>query len=138
MERSFTSSCRVEGDGRPIRNVLVVDDDEDFRNALAECLRDHGFTVVEHRCLKSMPPLPSLARIELVIADYELPDGDGIAFSDDFHRLHPTVPVILVSASCSALLDDATQSRAFLHLLRKPFAYDALSTLMETARSGVR
>jgi DNA-binding response OmpR family regulator len=81
------------------RDVLVVDDDEDFRRIVARSLERHGVTVrvVEHpdaamqACLERVP--------ELILMDVWMPGRSGLQACRVF-RQHPVtsqVPILLMS-----------------------------------------
>jgi len=42
--------------------VLLLDDDDAFRTALTELLRDDGHTVQAYASIAELPPLPELPR----------------------------------------------------------------------------
>lgn len=44
--------------------------------------------------------IPVIARVDLLLLDIRLPDGDGIDFLDDLTGQHVSVPVLLLSSSC--------------------------------------
>ena len=54
-------------------------------------------------------------------------EGDsGVAFAERFHRAHPHVPVVLITADWMRRLDEHLADHAYLHLWHKPFEYDTL------------
>jgi CheY-like chemotaxis protein len=83
------------------RRVLIVDDDDDIREALAELLRQEGFEVVEardgHGALKMMTaPAP-----DVILLDLSMPNMDGWEFRDAMLKsnLLTQVPVIVMTAA---------------------------------------
>lgn len=136
MARSSASTCP----NRPRRNnapfILLVDDDEDFRNGLAEHLRDDGFLVRECSVPEQLPPLATLRDVSLLITDYELPGDDGLRFSDRFHGTYPQVPIVMVTSYRTLHLEAATRQRHFIHLLPKPLEYAQLLALLDSLEAG--
>jgi len=59
-------------------HVLVVDDDEDTRNALAEFVGDQGYTVALAADLREARIQLVRQQPDLLLADLRLPDGDGM------------------------------------------------------------
>jgi len=109
---------------RPV--VLVIDDDPDFRTALAENLCDDGFDVLHFDSPEEIPPLEELGPIDCVITDYQMPRQNGLSFADRFHATHPGVPIVMVTAWCHGNLVDEVKRRSFLRLVHKPVAYPDL------------
>jgi DNA-binding NtrC family response regulator len=112
--------------------VLLVDDDQDFRKALADNLADDGIVVHQFDRPSQVPPLDSLDELTMVILDYQMEGENGLEFADKFHASHPEVPVVLVTAYWSAYLDAEVERRGYLTLRRKPVDYEDLARLLPT------
>lgn len=110
--------------------VLLLDDDEDFRRALADNLTDDGIVVHQFCRPSQVPPLDSLERLTMLILDYQLDGENGLEFADRFHDSHPGVPVVMVTAFWSDHLDAEVERRRYLTLRRKPVDYEELARLL--------
>jgi DNA-binding NtrC family response regulator len=110
--------------------VLLLDDDEDFRSALAANLADDGFRVTEFARPADLPPLTSLQGLTMLILDYQMSGENGLSVADRFHATHPDVPVVMVTAYWSDYLDAEVAARDFITLRRKPVDYDELAKLI--------
>jgi DNA-binding NtrC family response regulator len=120
----------------PKQTIVLLDDDEGFRNALAENLRDDGYRVVEYATAHDVPPLGALGEVQGVVTDYDMPGTNGLTFADRFHAAYPKVPIIMVTGVCTKSLEAQAATRSFVCLLRKPIQYDQLHSLLH-ATSGV-
>ena len=109
--------------------VLLLDDDENFRNALAENLREDGYDVVEYGTAHELP-LTALGQVQVLVTDYDMPGTNGLTFADSFHAAYPDVPIIMVTGACTKNLEAQAAARGFVSLLRKPLEYDKLHTLL--------
>lgn len=112
--------------------VLLVDDDEVFREALAENLRIDGHEVAD---LGAAPPRDGPVRSDrygILITEYEVPGRNGFELADRFHGYRPR-PVLLVTAHASATIERQVGARWFMRLLSKPLSYDALHRLLHDA-----
>lgn len=109
--------------------VVLVDDEDTFRTALAETLRDDGHEVIEYKAANDAAALQQ-DEVEVLITDYEMPAVDGLAFADRFHTSHPTVPVVLITAFPTANLVTHATARHYLRLLRKPLDYNDLRSVL--------
>ena len=114
----------------PHGTVLLLDDDDSFRNALAENLRDDGYNVAEYTTAHEVPPLTALGEVRAVVTDYDMPGTNGLIFADMFHAVHPNVPVIMVTSACTKTLEAQAAARDFVSLLRKPIEYGQLYHLL--------
>lgn len=110
--------------------VLLLDDDDDFRLALAANLIDDGYRV--HHCARTteLPPLVSLEAVSMLIVDLQLQGEDGLSFADRFHATHPHVPVVMTTAYASEFLERQVAAREFITLCRKPVYYEELARLL--------
>ncbi len=113
--------------------VLLVEDEGLIRLTLAETLQDAGYAVTEAVNGDEACALLEAAPFDLLLTDIQMPGGtDGVAVARDFHRRHPTSPVVYMSGRPDALSRVALSGREAL--LRKPFGggqmLDALRTLL--------
>ncbi len=112
--------------------ILLVDGDPDFRQALAENLRDDGYEVV---AFEAPPPAPELGRlggVDLLVTDFHLPHTSGIAFAEAFHRAFPAGRVVLVTADPSPEIAAAAGARPYLTFRNKPIAYADLRSAIRS------
>jgi two-component system nitrogen regulation response regulator GlnG len=131
MRPSSTSTCRHELPARSGQVILLLDDDREFRSAVAEILRDDGHEVLDYADPAEVPPLQSLGRVTALVTDYRMPGTDGVTFADRFHAAHPGAPVIVTTSYTTAFLESAVAARPYIHLLRKPMDYTTLIALVE-------
>lgn len=109
----------------PPATILVVDDEQPFRESLAEMLRDDGHVVLDYSQPAEVPPLGGLEGIDLLLTDFDMPGKTGLAFADEFHVQRPDVPVLLVTAHHAGLEREVAR-RPFLRMIAKPVGYDLL------------
>jgi CheY-like chemotaxis protein len=77
--------------------ILVVEDDDDNRELLAELLRMEGHDVEEAPDAERALELAGTRTFDAVIADVGLPRMDGIALARELRRRTPEVAVVAVS-----------------------------------------
>jgi two-component system response regulator MprA len=89
----------------PGKTVLVVDDDRDIREAMADALEAEGYRVATAsdgldalRWLRAQPDEASLA--SLILLDLMMPNMDGVAFRREQAQDGKlrSIPVVLLSA----------------------------------------
>jgi two-component system probable response regulator PhcQ len=84
-----SAAINEETDERPLRRVLIVDDEENVRNAMRRSLRKEGyelhFAEGPAEALEIMAELP----IDLVLSDHMMPQMTGMEFLTLVHDRYP-------------------------------------------------
>jgi DNA-binding response OmpR family regulator len=97
-----------------MKRILLVEDEPTTREILAEVLRGEGYTVDTVAGVSAANVCLGSLEYELVVADWLLPDGDGVAVADRAAALG--VKTLVVSGVISELPGDAHLRH---HLIRK-------------------
>lgn len=118
--------------------VLLIEEDEDFRQALLSSLADDGHPVRAFARSADVPPFASLEGVTMLVLDYAADGDGGLALADRFHRVHPDVPVVMVAAYVSRHLEAEAGARDFLTLRRKPVDYEDLARLLPPRAQSLR
>src|SRR2546430_8390865 len=79
------------------RTILVIEDDPSMRRFLRNVLVGHGHNVIEADRVAAATKAVGHERLDVVLLDLGLPDGDGL---DVLRAMRPdnTTPVIVLSA----------------------------------------
>jgi DNA-binding NtrC family response regulator len=104
--------------------VLLVDDDEIMRVSLEDRLRMEGFETSAAADFSTARRLLRERGYDLVATDIRLPDGDGRALFEEVCRLHPGIPVILMTGFMSVEDAVALTKAGAADYLTKPFDLD--------------
>lgn len=115
----------------PLR-VLVVDDDANIRELLAEYLRGRGAEVDTADTVATGLALLARLPLDAVITDLRLPDADGHEIVVAAMRLDPPVPVVATTGYGTLETAIATLRSGARDLLLKPFRLRDLYTSVET------
>lgn len=78
--------------------VLLVEDDGELGPRLADRLRAAGFAVDLARCVAEAEAWPELDRIDAILLDLGLPDGDGMALLRGWRTARVSTPVLILTA----------------------------------------
>ena len=113
--------------------VLLVEAENDFREASATLLRDDGHPVFEFASPTQLVELPPLQSTAVVIAGYPAVDDASLSFVDEFHGRHPAVPIILLTPyGMRPAAISVARRRAFVYVRHRPVEYDDLHAAIHT------
>ena len=110
------------------RVVLLVEDEADVRDIVAEILRRAGHTVHAANGLASTLTLleGGLGRVDLLLTDLVLPGGNGLDVAKRVRARYPDIPVLFMSGYSESVFSGGASVE---HLLQKPFTS---RTLLDT------
>ncbi|SAK97916.1 two component, sigma54 specific, Fis family transcriptional regulator [Caballeronia temeraria] len=120
-------------------NVLIIDDDDAFREGLVETVQDLGHTPLEARSGEDAldrlrePPPP-----DCIFLDFRLPGADGLAVLESLRGMPglQSVPVVMLTAhATSDNTIGAMRLGAFEHLT-KPVGREDIAALLERILSA--
>ena len=113
----------MDGKGR----VLVVEDDEDVREMMAECLRDRCTVSVAQDGPQALQML-TRQEFDAVVVDLELPGLSGTSLIGELRDRGIQVPTLMVSSAPNAL---RLAQEAHIDFISKPFDVDQLEAKVE-------
>lgn len=115
--------------------ILVVDDEEDIREALTEILEDEGHDVFEAENGTEVLAMTVSARIDLILLDMAMPEMNGFAVMKLLNQDAQTaaIPVIVVTGlGRPDHLDDARRLGT-IDYINKPWADDEVQMRVDWA-----
>ncbi|MBN1612126.1 MAG: sigma-54-dependent Fis family transcriptional regulator [Polyangiaceae bacterium] len=113
--------------------ILVVDDEANARNALAEILREEGYSVET-----AADGFKGLARFQeslpdLVLTDLKMPGMDGVELLGKVREIEPTMPVIVMTAYGAVDTAIRAMRAGAVDYLTKPINTDELLLVADRA-----
>ena len=112
--------------------LLVVDDEALLRWSLKERLAQEGHTILEAGT--AAEALAQAANVvDLVLLDFKLPDGDGLAVLRRIKEMSPDTLVILMTAYSTIESAVEAMKLGAYHYVNKPFHLDEVALLVEKA-----
>ncbi len=81
----------------PSINILLVEDDTDLRQEVKDYLVAEGYKVLQADCLKSTLEALQSQRIQAVVLDVGLPDGNALDALPELRR-HTACPIVMMTA----------------------------------------
>jgi len=103
------------------KTVLIVDDEDVIRSLLQEVINGEGYN-----CLTAKNGVEGLFlvqkyRIDLVVSDIRMSEGDGILLTKAIKRDFPDIPVALMSAAIDGISESVSKKLNVERLITKPF-----------------
>lgn len=103
----------------PTAHILVVDDDKDVLKSTMRVLQALGFNVLGARSgSEALRQLAGNPTIDLVVADFAMPEMNGIDLARTVSRLRPSLPFILMTGNGDL---DPLKEIAGMRILQKPW-----------------
>ncbi len=126
MRKSDTRCC-----------VLVVDDNDNFRETISEYLKSQGFCVLEAANGVEAVALfrQNQSRVDVLLTDVRMPCMTGDNLVKYLKGTNPTVRAIYMSAFPSSLNSKA-EEQGFPFWLQKPFSLTLLPYLLRNCGSA--
>jgi len=113
------------------KTILVVDDEQGYRDLLFMELSGQGYTVMP--AANGFEALEILKReeVNLIITDMKMPKMDGLDIVIASRQLRPGIPIILMTGYAVEERVQEALSRKASACLRKPFQFAELETAMQ-------
>jgi DNA-binding response OmpR family regulator len=116
--------------------LLVVDDDPDMRALLGVDFRRQGYQVLEATGGRAAYEVIQTSKVDLVVTDILMPNGDGFELIDRIQRLCPACPPVVVVTGCSDLSKKDLSDRGAGAIFFKPFDRKMLNTTVRQLVGG--
>lgn len=120
-----------------IKNVLVVDDDQELLLSLTEGLERYGETFSVLLAGDGQVAVEKLKEntISLVVTDLKMPNMDGFALLAHIMEQYPEIPVIIITAYSTPKMEKLAREGGAVGYIEKPFMIDGLARkIMMTLR----
>ena len=121
-------------------DILIVDDERDIRELIADILEDEGFmtrkTGTAEACMRAVAEAPP----DLLILDIWLKDSDmdGIDILKRVKSNYPNIPVVIISGHGNIEIAVAAIKQGAYDFIEKPFNIDQLLVVIKRAMETSR
>lgn len=133
MAEEVVANAPPKAKGRPLRVVLVVDDEQGVRDLVCRTLQGEGYRTLEAghgaEALKLVESAPD--PVDLVITDVVMPGMDGRELGRRLAQSKPTLPVLYMSAYDVNDIFRRGSPSTSAPFLQKPFPHATLITRVE-------
>lgn len=123
-----------QGADWPTGRVLVADDDDEFRAAVAEIIALDGWQVWQASDGEEALRYALELRPDVLVLDQRMPAFTGVEVVQRLRAAGVPVPVVLVSAAHD--LEALAESLGIRCRLMKPFGFEELGKMLKRAQQG--
>ena len=113
--------------------ILIVEDDINTLNGLAEILEDEGFDITKAKNAQLAQNAVKKVNFNVVLMDYLLPDMDGLRLSERLMEVHPHLKIIMMTAFGTVKNAVNSMKMGIYDYLTKPINLDELLIILRRA-----
>jgi PAS domain S-box-containing protein len=117
------AAAATDSDAASVIRILVVEDNDDFRDLICELVRVLGYRADSARSAEDALPAIGAQHIDILLTDVNLPGLSGIELADRFRAASPRGRVIFSSGIDTGNMPSAD---ARTLALRKPYGFEEL------------
>jgi two-component system, cell cycle sensor histidine kinase and response regulator CckA len=119
-------------------SVLIVDDDEGFRDSLKDILEEHGYNVTCAGTCAGALTITSELMPAAALLDIKLPDGSGTALLSELKKINKECVCTMMTAFADLRTAVQALEHGAYHYLQKPFQPLELLNLLEKIFETIR
>ncbi|MEW5873970.1 MAG: response regulator [Candidatus Zixiibacteriota bacterium] len=132
LQRVMTRPVASAQPARSIRNVLIVEDDVEFRVLLTEIVEALGYNPMSVSDAEAAVKQIDMHRPDAVITDYKLPSMSGEELIRRIKSDHTDLPVVLITGFAPSINGKEFADGAADAFLMKPFRIDRIGTILRS------
>ncbi|HWE84012.1 MAG TPA: HD domain-containing phosphohydrolase [Terracidiphilus sp.] len=130
ITHSDVDAYETDGRRRPrsrrVARILIVDDESHVRSMMGATLEHHGYEVLLAESGREAAGILERQRVDLVLTDIVMQDGNGLALLERIRGEYPGLPVVMVSAIHDISVAIDSMRRGAYDYLLKPFEREHL------------
>ncbi len=115
--------------------ILIVEDEEEMRNAVRRTLQFNGYDVVTVNDGSEALKAIENEKPNLVLTDIFMPGMEGLETIRVLSSMYPDLPIVVMTGSLDPLFIEMSLRFGALHGLTKPFSTDELLLVIEKGLS---
>ena len=112
---------RILPSKKKIKDILIIDDEQDLCWLLSEVLNKRGYNVATATTQREGISSLKRERPDVVFLDLKLPDGDGMKVLSRIKKINPKTLVNIISAYGSEETKEEAKKRGAYSFIDKPF-----------------
>jgi CheY-like chemotaxis protein len=116
---------------KPGSQILIVDDNDDFRTTLAAALRGHGYNITEASDGEEAIVKLRTTDNDMAIVDLDMPKLNGLALSKKIKDAAPDFPIVMVTGYAQLYSPAEILSVGIDAFLQKPVPMEKLLDVIQ-------
>ncbi len=116
--------------------IVLVEDDAPVRHSVKLLLTMRGHDVRDCRSAEEALELQLSGEQTCLIADYVLPDMDGVSLLGALRKRGWKAPAIMITGVYHPTLERRARDAGYAAIFQKPFEHDELVDAVDTLASG--
>ncbi|KPA18130.1 integral membrane sensor signal transduction histidine kinase [Candidatus Magnetomorum sp. HK-1] len=117
--------------------ILIVDDEDDFRNAIIRRMKKRGLNVIDAESGETALFMMDVHPVDVIISDVKMPGMDGIALLELIKIKYPESEIILLTGNANANDGVSGIKKGAFDYLSKPIALEHLINKINQAREKI-
>jgi DNA-binding response OmpR family regulator len=109
------------------RSILILEDERALRNIIALLLESRGWN-----CVDQVEGGFGNGRLDAALLDLNAGDTNGLTVAEDLRRLHPEMPIVLMTGHAEDDVWDRVEALGHATILEKPFSLGSLEATLAT------
>lgn len=123
-------------DKSQLRSILVVEDDENFRQVLVRILSSENFYVYIAKDGKAAIDQGLINKVEVILSDIKMPNMSGIELLTNVRKVNAQVPFVLMTAFTDVIEVANAYKLGANEFLCKPFKKNKLLSTLQAVLEG--
>ena len=119
------------------KHLLIVDDDEPFRNRLARAMEERDFSVTTVASVAEGQSIARRDRPDYAVLDLRLSDGSGLEVVEDLRNFAPAARIIVLTGYGNIATAVAAVKAGAVDYLPKPADADAVAAALLESKNAL-
>ncbi len=120
----------------PTGKIMIVDDEEDVREAIKLQLTGKNFKILEAgdgaEAIATMKQEDHMTNVGVILCDIRMPNVDGVECIDYLKTEAPGIPIVVITAFPDAELAASLMKKGIKEYLVKPVEKDKLIAIVDS------
>jgi len=113
--------------------ILIVDDENDLREAIAFDFRRKNFRVLMAACGNEAIKIVESEKVDIVLTDVRMPNGDGVELLDKIKERNAFLPVVMFITGYADITLEVAYDKGADAVFAKPFDRNILMSTVQRA-----